>query len=628
MAAVAYHVPGVYHEPQPRAAEAVLARTDVVGFLGFDPRIRNGTTPSVVVLAALPGHAFRVDVAGFQHSVRSEPGLVEPGDFAFTVAAHPDYVLSQSTSSSPIASGQSVIYALVVIDTRGVSPLFKVAGFAAGSGFEIPPSDAQITTKLGLPGVRWQRVADVTVRRQGNVVFVTARPAPRFAITRCDDFRDYVLAFGEPLDDGTLLGPSVRAFFANGGRRCWVSTLRRPDFEDSAQLAHVLEDMVGIPSSSELEATGLERLLLVPEVTVVDVPDLYASRIDRRTRSVPLPPSEHEACFLPCPGFLPKGTAATNERTPAWRPIFESYPVFKGGGALSDVFQTQTRLLSRCTQERWRVLLLLSVPRQPDGGAGGPYLPPNDQDARGWIDQFDVSVKQSVANAPSIGDTDAVSCAAMYWPWLLYQGRVDDPVLEMPPSAYAAAIIARRDLARGPQLSPANETLREVVGLTASFGDDVHGSLYDPDPDTLGLPVCSLNVLRAFPGYGIQVWGARTLSTETWLRFISVRRTLTAIELRMKAALELLVFEPNQPALWLQITQTAFAVLLPLFESGALRGERPEEAFYVRCDGRINPPDAVARGELLIEVGVAVAAPAEFIVFRVGRREGVIEVLE
>jgi phage tail sheath protein FI len=221
-----------------------------------------------------------------------------------------------------------------------------------------------------------------------------------------------------------------------------------------------------------------------------------------------------------------------------------------------------------------------------------------------------------------------MSCAALYWPWVLYQQRVDDPVLELPPSPYAAAIIARRDLARGPQISAANETLRDVVGLTASFGDEVHGALYDPDVDALGLPVPAINVLRAFPGYGIQVWGARTLSTEEYLRYLAVRRTLTAIELRMKAALDLLVFEPNHPALWLQITQTAFGVLLPLFDSGALRGERPEEAFFVRCDGRVNPPDGIERGELLVEVGVAVAAPAEFIVFRVGRREGVIEVLE
>jgi len=170
--------------------------------------------------------------------------------------------------------------------------------------------------------------------------------------------------------------------------------------------------------------------------------------------------------------------------------------------------------------------------------------------------------------------------------------------------------------------------VREVVGLTESFGDVIHGALYDPDPDPNGFPVPAVNVLRAFPGYGIQVWGARTLSTESSLRFVAVRRTLTAIELRMKAALDPLVFEPNAPLLWLHVTHAAFGVLIPLFESGALLGARPEEAFTVRCDARNNPPEALARGELLVEVGVAIAAPAEFLIFRIGRREGVVEVLE
>jgi uncharacterized protein len=152
--------------------------------------------------------------------------------------------------------------------------------------------------------------------------------------------------------------------------------------------------------------------------------------------------------------------------------------------------------------------------------------------------------------------------------------------------------------------------------------------VYVPGPDAGGRARASANVLRAFPGLGVQVWGARTLSTETWLRFLPVRRALTAIELRARAALEALTFEPHTPLLWLQVTQALLAILVPLFESGALRGESPEEAFFVRCDGTVNPPEAVREGRLYAEVGVAVAAPAELIVFRIGRREGVIEVLE
>jgi hypothetical protein len=360
----------------------------------------------------------------------------------------------------------------------------------------------------------------------------------------------------------------------------------------------------------------------VPDVTFVDVPDLYASRVDRTVRTIPLPPSEREACFLPCDRVPPRGVATSVDRFPASRPIFESSPLYDGGTSTNAVFETQKRLVRRVADERWRAFVLLSVPRLPDGGSG-PYVPPTDLDAAAWLRQFDLSVKQD-----GFADTDEMSCAALYWPWLLEQPTVDGPVFERPPSPHAAGIVARRDLTRGPEVSPANETLRAVVGLTAAFGDEVHGALYDPGPDAGDRPVPAVNVVRSFAGYGIQLWGARTLSTDRFLRFVSVRRTLTAIELRMKAALDLLVFEPNTPLLWLQVTQVAFSVLMPLFESGALAGDRPEEAFYVRCDGSVNSAESIAEGRLYVEVGVAVVAPAEFIVFRVGRREGVTEVLE
>jgi phage tail sheath protein FI len=299
-----------------------------------------------------------------------------------------------------------------------------------------------------------------------------------------------------------------------------------------------------------------------------------------------------------------------HQRIPGWAAIFQS----------NDVFETQKAMLKQCIDQRWRVMLLLSVPLEPQDG--GVYGPPNADDAARWIAQF-----RGLAKQEGFATDQPMAAGALYWPWLQFQESVGAPVLEMPPSSYAAGIFARCDLARGPQVSPANETLEQVVGTTIAFGDEVHGRLYNPPPDLAG-PVPSINVIRAFPGYGVQLWGARTLSTDTWLSFIAVRRALTAIEIRMKAALDLLVFEPNTPALWLQITHATLGVLLPMFESGAMRGSRPEEAFYVRCDGSVNTPEAIAAGQLFVEVGVAIAAPAEFIVFRLGRREGVVEVLE
>jgi phage tail sheath protein FI len=159
-----------------------------------------------------------------------------------------------------------------------------------------------------------------------------------------------------------------------------------------------------------------------------------------------------------------------------------------------------------------------------------------------------------------------------------------------------------------------------VVGLSPQVDDAINAAIYETP--------LNINPLRAFPGLGIQLWGARTLSADRWLRYLPVRRCLSAIERRALVALRPLVFEPITPTLWFQITQALLGILVPIFNAGALRGETQEQAFYVRCDDTNNPPETVAAGQVLCEVGVAIAAPAEFIVFRVGRREATIDIVE
>jgi uncharacterized protein len=189
-------------------------------------------------------------------------------------------------------------------------------------------------------------------------------------------------------------------------------------------------------------------------------------------------------------------------------------------------------------------------------------------------------------------------------------------------------VMARRDLARGPGIAPANETLSKVVGVARPIDDATDAMLYSPPPDPRGNAMPAVNIIRPFPGYGIQIWGARTLSTDVWMRFLNVRRAVSAIERRCKAALDQLVFEPNTPVLWAQVTQSVVGVLMPMFEQGGLRGSDPSQAFYVRCDASVNTPDTIAAGQIICEVGVAVAAPAEFIVFRIGQQEGAVQVVE
>jgi hypothetical protein len=575
----------------PSAVEsAVDAASEAAGLAGQGV---DAVRASLVDFALAPpvGHRFSVAVASFQVTLNGTRARV-PGT--------PAFVLSSSDVAIPIVDGGQIVYAVVAVGPAPVLTLRSIAGPAVPTGTARPPTDDEIILVLGgAAAPPWMRIADIVISRQGRLVRQVVRPA--LSLTRCDDWREYTLAFGEPVPDGTILGPAVRAFFANGGRRCFVATVQRPSFDDPVGLADARRDMLGAVEESEAYATGLTRLFLVDDVAVIDLPDLHTRHLDSPVVRAPLPPPGRDACFRLCPDRPGPGPGQT-----AIRELDTGDPLY----AAAEVLETQVACLTRCVGTPWKVLLLLAPPQEFDPELG-VYAPPSATTAIAWRRQLTLNVQ---------AEPTELSCGAVYFPWLLTQERVGAEVLAYPPTPFAAGIIARRDLARGPHVAPANETVREVVGLTRPLDDELHGTLYE-------LPN-QINVLRAFPGYGIQLWGARTLSPDRWLRYVSVRRCLSAIERRVLVALQEMVFEPNSPVLWLQVTHVVLGVLMPLFDAGALRGTRPDEAFYIRCDESTMTADDVQNGRLVCETGVAIAAPAEFIVFRVGRREGVVEVVE
>ena len=498
----------------------------------------------------------------------------------------------RAPSTIPIVDGTSIVYTIAVGERRGATSVIVIAGNAGSSGTETAPADADVAAAVAafyqasgdaasVAALRpWLRVVDVVLRLAGVTIRLSVLPALR--MTRCDDWNDYLAAFGTPAADGTFLGSAVRAYFANGGSRCYVSTVRRPDMTDADDLALAAQDILGVQGSSEADATGLERLLLVDEVSFVDVPDLYASAITPQTRTVLLPPPAQDACFRPCSELLPapvilEAIGPAEAGAPLY-PADLNTPLPWGDPFLG----VQLQLAARCILERWRMLLLLAPPLVPDGDA---YVPPDVPDAALWRGIFDAQQK-----AGALGDATQVACIALYHPWLVIQEVVGDATYNLPPTPLAAGVIARRDIARGPQIAPANETLSTVVGVTKPIDDTANALLYSPERDANGLAVVPVNLVRPFAGYGVQVWGARTLSSDQWLRFINVRRAVSAIERHCKAALDVMVFEPNTPFLWAQITQAVLGVLMPMFNSGGLRGSMPAEAFYVRCDFEPEPP--------------------------------------
>lgn len=453
-----------------------------------------------------------------------------------------------------------------------------------------------VDTVLGVPGV-YRQSAEAAAgfpRLRSDVVgFIgVAGPNRLGEAVMLDDWRSYELVYlrdtnGAPLPDdqlpwGAQLRDTVRAYFTNGGARCWVVNVAARIEE--ATKVELLDLMLGWSGR-----TGLELLLVEHrEVAIVVLPELEAWVASRTDETFDAPIAD-QGVFQCCPAIRdlpPISTAIGNNVTPLYTP--------------AEVMSAQRAFLARVGRDKWRVFALITVP-----AGTGPAQ------ASKWRD----------ALVAPLGDPDA---GALYWPWVKAADRPGQPYTLQPPLGFVAGVYARRDLARGPHVAPANETLAAVVAVERDATDEEHGRL-----DGAGV-----NVLRPFTNRGVQVWGARTLAYGRptadigELGYVNVRRCLSAIERTADFFGQRAVFEPNQAMTRFVLAQAITRYLVELFRKGAFKGETEEESFFVRCDASNNPPETIDAGELVCEIGVAIAAPAEFVVFRLGRRDGVVEIEE
>ncbi len=202
--------------------------------------------------------------------------------------------------------------------------------------------------------------------------------------------------------------------------------------------------------------------------------------------------------------------------------------------------------------------------------------------------------------------------AALYWPWI----KVFDPASGenqfVPPSGHVAGIYGRNDDTRGVHKAPANEVIRGAIDLEVNITKGEHDSLN---------PI-AVNSLRSFPGRGIRVFGARTLSSDPEWRYLNVRRLFNYLEDSILNGTQWAVFEPNDNALWAKLRRSIAAFLVMEWRKGALFGLTPNEAYYVKCDSETNPAEAIDVGQVTCEIGVAPVKPAEFVVFRLSQFSG------
>ncbi len=186
--------------------------------------------------------------------------------------------------------------------------------------------------------------------------------------------------------------------------------------------------------------------------------------------------------------------------------------------------------------------------------------------------------------------------------------------LFVPPSGHMAGIFARVDTERGVHKAPANEICMGITGLSQNINRLEQGQYNDR----------GINVIRIFKDRGIRVWGARTLGTmsdASW-KYINVRRLFIMVEQSIMIGSQWAVFEPNDHTLWKKLTRDVRAYLLRVWRSGALFGQTPEEAFYVKCDDETNPRYLIDAGQVNVQIGICPVKPAEFVIFSIGQWDG------
>jgi uncharacterized protein len=194
---------------------------------------------------------------------------------------------------------------------------------------------------------------------------------------------------------------------------------------------------------------------------------------------------------------------------------------------------------------------------------------------------------------------------AVYYPWVKVHAFSGVPVL-VPPSGYVAGVYARTDYGRGVHKAPANEVLQGVLGLERLL----------TNKDQAYLNPRRVNCLRSFPGRGILVWGARTLSGDDTWTYVNVRRLFLTAVRWIDWHMGFAVFEPNDARLWTRIQHELNSYFLKVYRQGALKGRTPQEAFYVKCNAQTNPPEVQDLGQVVTEIGLAPAVPYEFVVVR------------
>lgn len=231
--------------------------------------------------------------------------------------------------------------------------------------------------------------------------------------------------------------------------------------------------------------------------------------------------------------------------------------------------------------------------------------------------QYRIAVLDSVEGF-SLGEVRAQRAqldskhAALYYPWVRVMDPVTDQQIVLPPSGFVAGIYARNDVENGVHKAPANEVVRGALGFEVTL-NKAQQDVLNPE---------GINCFRFFEGRGNRLWGARTISSDPEWKYVNLRRYFAYLERSIERGTQWVVFQNNNEPLWANVRRTIEDFLFSEWSQAHLMGDKPESAYFVKCDRTTMTQNDLDNGRLVCLIGVAPVRPAEFVIFRIGQWTG------
>lgn len=422
-------------------------------------------------------------------------------------------------------------------------------------------------------------------------------------------------ADGQEIVGSSYLGAAVRSYFAQGGRKCYVvrvgdplavSTGRSQKLLQLAQLIPGYPVRVDVSPVDRQTWRGIGHLFGLPDVSFLclpDLPDLVSADITPvdPTRKPPKTPE----IFVPCSAPLPEpGDDRVGQRVQAPRCDEAGY----------DHWVASLRLVADWVSRQQReVQLVAAIPMPQVGTAADADL------FQFLLDQGTLSKR---LDRSLVGLSSAF--VQLVYPWVQTPGSIRLPGQVESPDAVLVGVLARSALSRGAFRSVANLHLADVYATFPSLSQfQMRVEYLDNPEESFGTRQLleRVSMMGQTPD-GWRVLSDVTTSLEESYRPASVNRLVSVIVRAARRLGEEVLFEPSGDRLWVQLRDQLETLLLTLLQSGALRGDTPEDAFLVRCDRSTMTRFDLDNGRLIAEIQFTPAAPIEQITIVLAMDEG------